>query len=484
MMLGIFGAVFAISSVCGPLLGGALTTQVNWRWCFYINLPIGGAVAFILFFIVKGKRSRNRDTFREKLQKMDRLGTLVFIPGIICILLALQWGGHVYSWRNARIIFLFILGGALLTFFMFIQFRAGENATVPIRILKQRSIASAVWFSFFNSGAMYTIVYYIPIWFQAIQGLDAITSGIHTIPLVLALVFANLFAGLFTRACGYYVPMVICSSIVATVGAGLLTTLQPYNGPKEWMSWQVVFGWGLGLGMQQANLAVQACLPPDDVSTGLALMFFSQGLGGTIFVTVGQLIFQSALVREISGLDIPSLPASVILHSGATEIRTTVPLQYLQSVLLAYNDAITTTFRAAIVTCAVTIVAGLAMEWKNVNAMGRARQAGDASDDIVEEGSIHSVADEELPDLVHHAKNEERTHDGRTDQVVEDKKEFDATAKRLAELTQQQLETIREEREKSTSADTGGEKIERGGVGGGGLVEKAGQDDDEIRVVG
>ncbi|QSZ35457.1 hypothetical protein DSL72_008327 [Monilinia vaccinii-corymbosi] len=376
LFMGLFGGIFAISNVCGPLIGGVFTTKVNWRWCFYINLPVGGAVAFILFFIVKGSPSKNTDTLGQKLQKMDPLGTLVFIPGIICILLALQWGGNTYNWGNARIIVALILGGILLVLFTIIQFAAGENATVPIRVVKQRSVASAAWLSFFSSGSNFLLIYYLPIWFQASQGLNAIDSGLHMIPLVLALVLGSLFAGIFTKSTGYYVPMVIASSIILTAGAGLLTTLREDSGPPEWMSWQVIFGWGLGLGIQQSHLAVQVCLPDADISTGIALMFFAQGLGGTVFVTVGQMVFSYELVAGISALNLHALPSALVLHTGATEIRNIVPPFYIEAVLMVYNDALTKTFRVAILTSALTILPGLTMEWRNTRK-GK-RKAADA----------------------------------------------------------------------------------------------------------
>lgn len=444
-----FGGIFAISNVGGPLIGGIFTTKVNWRWCFYINLPVGGAVALILSFIVKGSPSKNTDTLRQKLQKMDPLGTIVFIPGIICILLALQWGGHTYNWGNARIIVLFILGGILLVMFVIIQFKAGESATVPIRVIKQRSVASAVWLSFFSSGSMFVLIYYLPIWFQASRGLNAINSGLHTLPLVLALVLGSLFAGIFTRATGYYVPMVIASSIILTVGAGLLTTLQKDSGPREWMSWQVIFGWGLGLGIQQPNLTVQACLPDEDISTGVALMFFAQGLGGTIFVTIGQIIFSYELVKGISALNIHSLPSSLILHTGATEIRKIVPQFYIGKVLIVYNDVLTKTFRVAIFTSALTIIASLTMEWKNINKVNRNAQATNPSASRTGSGT------DEESQVVRNASGSDTVQEGLLGQLTDDKnKESDTEQEKLTILQQQQLETIREEREKSSSAET------------------------------
>ena len=209
-----------------------------------------------------------------------------------------------------------------------------------------------------------TLVYYIPTWFQAIKGVSAIRSGIDTLPLILSLVVASITAGILVQKLGYYVPFMIANSIIMSIGAGLITTFTPSTDHPKWIGYQIIFGLGLGLGMQQANLAAQAVLSRRDASTGVALIMFCQQLGGAVFVSVGQNVFSNELIkglRPISGIN----PATVV-KTGATEIKNIVDVRFLNQVRLAYNGALTKTFTAALVMATLSIIGALFMEWKNI----------------------------------------------------------------------------------------------------------------------
>ena len=160
--IGLLSSMFGISSVIGPILGGALTDRVSWRWCFWINLPIGGiAIVAVFFFFKNPDRKHSKLTLKQKIQEMDLLGAFFLITAIVCLLLALQWGGITYPWRNSKI-WGNLLGFALLiSTFTAIQFWRGDKATLPPRImLRQRTVCTCAFFSAFLAMGLYTHIYY------------------------------------------------------------------------------------------------------------------------------------------------------------------------------------------------------------------------------------------------------------------------------------------------------------------------------------
>lgn len=376
MYQGFMGAIFLVASVGGPLLGGVFTTDATWRWCFYMNLPIGGlAMALIVLFLhLPPSPPSTPLTFREKLSKLDPFGTLCLLTGIISLLLALQWGGSTYAWSSPRIIALFTLFGLLALAFIALQLHLRERATVPPRIVAYRSVSASAFFAFCISAALVILSTYLPVWFQAIQGVNAITSGYHLLPLILGVVVASITAGALVSAIGYYTPVLIACSVLMSIGAGLLSTFSPTTPSSSWIGYQVLFGLGIGLGQQQAGLAAQTVLPDKDVPTGVAVKFFAQGLGGAVFVSVAQNVLSTKLVAGLAGVQ--GFEPAQVVALGATELRAIVPPEELGRVLVAYNEALMGVFVVALCMACLSVVGALGTEWRSVKGKRKRGMGG------------------------------------------------------------------------------------------------------------
>lgn len=190
-------------------------------------------------------------------------------------------------------------------------------------------------------------------------------SGIMNLPMIIAVVVVSILAGGLVTACGYYTPFMIASSIIMTIGAGLLTTLETNSNHSKWIGYQALFGIGLGLGMQQPMLVAQTALKNEDIPSGTAIVMFAQTLGGAVFVSVAQNVFQNQLVHNLHDYA-PEVDSSRLLAVGATMIRSIVPGPFLHQVLSAYNDAITQTFYVAVSMGALSLIGPIFVEWISV----------------------------------------------------------------------------------------------------------------------
>ncbi|KAJ0413748.1 major facilitator superfamily domain-containing protein [Aspergillus carlsbadensis] len=360
---GIVSSLYAIAGVAGPLMGGALTDYVSWRWCFYINLPLGAVTfVFVVFFFKAQRAIKSTTGLPEKLLQLNPLSMALFLPAVICLLLALQWGGAKYPWSDGRVIALFVVFGVLLLLFVGLQWWQQEDATIPPHLIRNRNVWGSSLYTFSLTGSFMVFTYYLPIWFQSIKGVSATQSGILNLPMLAGVGVCSVIAGAIVTAFGQYMPFVYFAPVATSIAGGLLCTLQVDTGRSAYLGYQALYGIGFGAGMTQPMMAVQAALPATDTPTGIVIVMFTQTIGGALFISVAQNLFQNKLLENLAGLG-ADVDVEKVVSAGATSLRRVVSADLLPAVLREYSAAVTFSFYLATALAALAIFGTLPMQW-------------------------------------------------------------------------------------------------------------------------
>ncbi|ROT37081.1 putative efflux pump antibiotic resistance protein [Sodiomyces alkalinus F11] len=363
---GCIGSMYGISSVAGPLLGGLFTETIGWRWCFWMNLPVGGIALVVVFFCFHDPQRKIPSIGAwERFKTLDPLGSLAFICAMICILLALQWGGQRFAWRSAEVIGLLAAGAVMVGVFGWIQHWNGENATVPPRLLNQRTVWASGIFAFCLGAAFLLTIYWFPTWFQGVRGTNAIDSGLRILPMLGADIVISLVSGVVISYFGYIKPVMMSASILMAVGYGLMSTFQPDAPTWQWVLFPMLAGAGVGAGLQQPMMAMQTVLPIRDVPTGTAVMVFVQGFGSTMFLTVGNTVFNN-LLKEGVRLNVPMLDPELAARLSAETLLGMLEPEWRPALQAVYNSALTRCFFVSAIAAAVSFIGASLIEWRNI----------------------------------------------------------------------------------------------------------------------
>lgn len=298
----LIGVVYGISSILGPLLGGAFTSKVSWRWCFYINLPVGGFAAGCIFVFFNPPRIKV--PIREKLKNIDYVGIATIAIGLTLILLGLSFGGVQYPWKSAAVICCFVIGGVFLILFIIWNFRFSKNPIVPMEVIVVPQIVAAaicIAFSFFFYMG---IILYLSVYFQVVQGADAWMSGVSLLPLILTNVIASIGIGYLLKLTRYIKPYSLVAAVLGPLGCGILALLKVHSPSSQKIGLLIPVGISMGFQFQTRIFEAQLKAPksPGGLIMTMCFMNFIRTLGGTLGAEVCQTVFNTSFKSLVNSL--------------------------------------------------------------------------------------------------------------------------------------------------------------------------------------
>lgn len=370
--MGVMGATYALAAFLGPLLGGIFTERLSWRWCFYINLPLGAVSAAIIFFTFKAPAAARPApaTWKEILLQMDLVGTVLIMASTVCYLLALQWGGTTKPWSDSTVIGTLVGFILLAIAFVINEVRMGDRALLLPRLMVRRRIWTSCAFIFFISGGYFALVYYLPIYFQSIQNADPFQSGIRNLPIIFGAAIFSILSGFLVSGFGVWVPLVAGGAAVGTVGCGLLYTFNINTPSSQWIGYQALTGMSLGLTLQIPMMANQAAVGPEDISSISAITLFFQILGGAFFVSAAQSAFANKLVTSLAATA-PTLDPRLVLGVGATDLRRAFPPEQIPGILAAYMDGLKVAYALVVALVGLSFIFALMPRWEKLQPAER-----------------------------------------------------------------------------------------------------------------
>jgi EmrB/QacA subfamily drug resistance transporter len=336
---GYFGAVFAVASVAGPLLGGFFVDNLSWRWVFYVNIPVGLLALFVVASVLDLP-------FRRQAHPVDYLGSVLLVSGVSALLMVTVWGGSEYEWGSPMILGLAAAGVLLILLFL-IQERRAEEPLLPLRLFRDRTFTITSAAGFIVGVGMFGGIVFLPLFLQVVLGASPTNSGLLLIPLMAGIVVSSTMSGrMITRTGRYKVFPLIGTSLMA-LGLWLLSSMGPETNLVQTSTYMLVLGVGVGQVLQVLVIAVQNAVDARDLGIATSSATFFRSLGGSFGTALFGAILASRLASDLAGV----LPGGAEGNgdlAGSVEMIAQLPDGARQAVVGVFADAITSAFAVAV----------------------------------------------------------------------------------------------------------------------------------------
>ena len=335
--MGVMGAVFGISSIAGPLLGGWFTESIGWRWAFWINIPLGLAAIVMAMLFLKLPR-------HDAKVKLDIWGILTMAVAVTSIILVTSWGGTEHEWSSPTIVTLIILAVVSAAAFVLAEYKAAEPI-IPLKLFKSRNFVLATVAGLIIGIAMFGALAYLPTYLQMVTGVNATVSGFLLLPMIAGLMIGTIGTGQIAARTGRYKWMPLASMLVTGAGLYLLSTLAVDTGLPVLLAYLFVLGLGIGLGMQILILIVQNAFPDREVGVATASNNFFREIGASIGGAIVGALFSSRLTELLTdSMPVGAGETGSDLNSLTPAAVNALPAPVKDVIVSAYNDALTPVF--------------------------------------------------------------------------------------------------------------------------------------------
>jgi EmrB/QacA subfamily drug resistance transporter len=362
-MSGLFGAVFGLSSIFGPLLGAYITDYIDWRWVFYMNVPLG-VLAFVLVAV------NYRESLEHAKQKIDWWGAVTLVAAVVCLMFALELGGHQYAWDSAVIIGLFAAFAVLFAGFLNVETRA-EEPIVSFQMFRHRLFAASNAAAFCYGAAFIVATLYIPIFVQGVMGGSATNSGLILLPMMLGTVVAAQIGG-FSSIRTSYRNVMIVSALVFLCGMFLLGTLSPDTSRLAVTLYMIIAGLGTGASFSVLGMAAIHHFDIRQRGSANSTIAFLRALGMTLGITIFGMIQRNIFTSQLAGVAGVGDVSQVIAEPRvllSPETRANIPGPVLELVSEALSASIAQTFLWALVPAGLALLSVCLMSKERVEVV-------------------------------------------------------------------------------------------------------------------